>query len=134
MASAWTGREAAWVTRRLPPGVCQKYERELAPLDGIGLSADLMDQVVTMVVNMATGTARWELLLDRGTVQRILVGPSWWALSLPVLASAMRGMELPVSARVGTTLASAGDPHASVPAGTELLVSGLRLVVSDGRP
>lgn len=111
----------------LGPGVCQKYEWELTPLDGIGLSDQLMDQVVTTVVYMATGAARWQRGLDRVRTDSQLSDESWWALSQPVLASAMKGMELPVSARVGTTIASVGEPHASLLAGTELLISGLRV-------
>lgn len=114
----------------LGPGVCQKYEWELAPLDGIGLSDEAMDQVVTTVVNMATGAARWQLGLDRVRADSQLSDEAWWTLSQPVLASAMRGKHLPVSARVGTTLASAGEPHASLLAGIELLISGLSPMVT----
>lgn len=110
----------------LGPGVCQKYEWELTPLDGIGLSDEAMDQVVTTLVAMATGAARWQLGLDRVRADSQLSDDSWWALSQPMLASAMAGLELPVSARVGTTLASAGDPHKSLMAGVEWLIAGLR--------
>lgn len=109
----------------LGPGVCLKYESELTPLDGIGLSDEAMDHVVTTVVNMATGAARWQLGLDRVRAASQLPDDRWWALSQPVLASAMEGLELPISTRVGTTIASAGDPHASLVAGVELLIAGL---------
>ncbi len=56
---------------------------------------------------------------------------TWRALSQPVVASAMQGLELPASARVGTTLASAGEPHASLLAGIELLISGLSPMVTN---
>lgn len=109
----------------LGPGICQKYEWELAPLDGIGLSDEAMDHVVTTVVNMATGAARWRLGLDRVRADSQLSDENWWALSQPVLGSAMAGMELPISARVGTTVASAGNPRASLQAGIELLIAGV---------
>jgi AcrR family transcriptional regulator len=109
----------------LGPGICQKYEWELTPLDGIGLSDKEMDDVVTTLVNMATGAARWQLGLDRVRADSQLSDENWWALSQPVLASAMEGRELPVSARVDASLASAGDPRQSLLTGVELLITGL---------
>lgn len=47
------------------------------------------------------------------------------ALSHPVLGTAMEGMDLPVSSRVGQSTASAGNPWASLQAGLELLLDGL---------
>ncbi len=114
----------------LGPGICQKYEWELAPLDGIGLPDETMDHVVTTVVSMATGAARWQLGLDRVRADSQLSDESWWALSQPVLASAMDGRDLPISSRVGTTIASAGDPHASLLAGIDLLITGLSRAAS----
>lgn len=110
----------------LGPGICQKYEWELAPLDGIGLSDELMDHVVTTVAHLAAGAARWQLGLDRVRADSQLSDESWWQLVQPALASAMADLQLPVSARVGATIASAGDPRESLRAGVELLISGLR--------
>lgn len=109
----------------LGPGVSQKYESELEPLDGIGLEDETMDHILTTVVNMAVGAARWQLGLDRVRANSQMSDEAWWALSQPVLAMAMENLELPISSRVGTTVASAGDPHASLRAGIELLISGL---------
>ncbi len=114
----------------LGPGICLKYEWELAPLDGIGLSDETMDHVVTTIVNMATGAARWQLGLDRVRADSQLSDESWWQLSQPVLSSALEDVELPVSTRVGTTIATAGDPQTSLLAGVELLIAGLARTIS----
>ncbi len=113
----------------LGPGVCQKYEWELTPLNGIGLSDVAMDHVVGTVVNMATGAARWQLGLDRVRGDSQLSDEGWWALSQPVLATAMQELQLPISSRVGASVASAGDPHKSLMAGIELLIAGIDLTL-----
>ncbi|MDQ2845516.1 MAG: TetR family transcriptional regulator, partial [Actinomycetota bacterium] len=49
----------------LGPGVTMKYERELAPLDGIGLTDHQMGQLLTSVLAMVTQAASWQSGLDR---------------------------------------------------------------------
>jgi AcrR family transcriptional regulator len=109
----------------LGPGVCRKYEAELAPLDGIGLSDREMDHVLTTVLNLAGSAARWQVGLDRVRAESRLTDEQWWRLSEPLLAEAMDGLELPISRRVGESVASAGDPLASLEVGLELLLDGL---------
>ncbi len=109
----------------LGPGNCLKYEAELAPLDGIGLSDHDMEHVLTTVLGMTSAAARWQVGLDRVRTDSQLSDAQWWALSQPVLGAAMEGMALPVSSRVGQTTASAGDPPNSLKVGLDLLLNGL---------
>jgi len=109
----------------LGPGVCRKYEVELAPLDGIGLSDREMDHVLTTVLALAGSAARWQVGLDRVRAESRLTDAQWWRLSEPFLAEAMEGVELPISRRVGESVASAGDPRESLEVGLELLLDGL---------
>lgn len=109
----------------LGPGNCLKYEAELAPLDGIGLSDHEMEHVLTTVLGMVGAAARWQVGLQGVRSESHLNDEQWWALSQPVLGSAMEGMDLPVSSRVGQTTASAGDPYASLLAGLDLFLDGL---------
>ena len=109
----------------LGPGNCLKYEAELAPLDGIGLSDHEMEHVLTTVLGMTSAAARWQVGLQSVRTNSNLSDEQWWALSQPVLGSAMQGMDLPISSRVGQTTASAGDPYASLQAGLDLFLDGL---------
>jgi AcrR family transcriptional regulator len=114
----------------LGPGVCRKYEAELAPLDGIGLSDRDMDHVLTTVLNLAGSAARWQVGLDRVRAESRLTDEQWWRLSEPVLSTAMAGAELPISGRVGGSVASAGDPRGSLETGLDILLDGLERRVS----
>lgn len=109
----------------LGPGNCLKYEAELTPLDGIGLSDRDMEQALATVLGMTSAAARWQLGLQRVRADSHLSDEQWWALSQPILGSAIEGMDLPISRRVGQTTASAGDPHASLKAGLMLFLDGL---------
>ena len=121
----------AWVAGIAParpvlgPGNCLKYEAELAPLDGIGLSDHEMEHALTTVLGMTTAAVRWQLGLQRVRTDSHLSDEQWWALSQPVLGAAMEGMDLPISSRVGQATASAGNPHASLQAGLDLFLDGL---------
>ncbi len=109
----------------LGPGNCLKYEAELAPLDGIDLSDHKMEHILTTVLGMTTAAARWQVGLQSVRTDSHLSDEQWWALSQPVLGTAMEGMDLPISSRVGQTTASAGDPYASLQAGLDLFLDGL---------
>jgi len=109
----------------LGPGNCLKYESELAPLDGIGLSDHDIEHVLTTVLGITSAAARWQVGLERVRTDSQLTDEQWWALSQPVLGTAMKGMDLPISSRVGQTTASAGNPYASLQAGLDLFLDGL---------
>jgi len=107
------------------PGNSLKYEAELAPLDGIGLTDHLMDHALTTVLGMTNAAARWHLGLERVRADTQLTDDQWWALSQPIVSPALNELDLPISTRVGQTVASAGDPHATLHAGLELILNGL---------
>lgn len=122
----------AWVVEApqgrpiLGPGVCRKYEAELRPLDGIGLTDEEMDLTLAAVLAQVTRAAQWQSGLTRARDESRLSDQQWWTLYGPRLALAMAGEELPVSSRVGQSIASAGDPEATWRFMTESLISALR--------
>ena len=130
----------AWVVEApqgrpiLGPGVCRKYEAELAPLDGIGLTDSEMDLTLSAVLGQVTRAAQWQSGLLRARHESRLSDQQWWTLYGPRLAAAMAGEELPVSSRVGQSVASAGDPEATWRFMTEHLVSALRQRIDDESP
>lgn len=109
----------------LGPGVCRTYELELAPLDGIGLDHLEMDETLTAVRSLATSAARWQVTLDAARRDSRMTDAEWWELVGPRIAQAMRDEHLPISARVGQAVASAGDPLRTLTAGLTLMLDGL---------
>lgn len=113
----------------LGPGVTMKYECELAPLDGIGLSDHQMDQLLTSVLAIVTQAARWQSGLDRIRAQSTLTDGEWWRLSEPALSRAVRRDAVPISSRVGESMASAGDPFAALQFGLTTVLDGVQVML-----
>lgn len=120
-----------WITEIPPgrpllgPGASTRYERELTPLDGIGLDDHTMDHVRTALEGMALAAARWQIGLDRARADSGMDDQQWWALEQPALAPVIAAMELPIASRVGESVASAGDPRVSLEVGVGLLLDGI---------
>jgi len=106
----------------LGPGHITKYEMELAPLDGIGLDDHEMDHALTHVLALAQQSARWRLSMERTRTASGLSDDEWWATVGPTFGELVSGMDIPVSSRVGTSLASAGDPDALWRRGLEAVI------------
>ncbi|MGI8415744.1 MAG: TetR/AcrR family transcriptional regulator [Nakamurella sp.] len=113
----------------LGPGVTMKYECELAPLDGIGLSDHQMGQLLTSVLAMVTQAARWQSGLDRIRADSTLTDGEWWRLSEPALSRAVRRTDVPISSRVGESMASAGDPLAALRFGLTAILDGVQVLL-----
>ena len=107
------------------PVICTKYEMELAPLDGIGLNDLTMDRLLTQVLATATNATRWHLGLQRNRKGSKLTDEQWWRQAEPALNSAMNSLELPISSRVGRSVANAGDPDGSMRFGIDALIDGI---------
>ncbi|AKU16331.1 TetR/AcrR family transcriptional regulator [Luteipulveratus mongoliensis] len=124
-------REHPWVTDVPPgrpllgPGVSIKFEHEIQPLDGIGLDDHAMNHLLTTVLSMTSEAARWQAGLDRIRDETELTDEEWWRTAEPVLTRAMEGLHLPIAARVGETVASAGEPEASLRYGLGHLLDGV---------
>lgn len=107
MAHAWllrlpTGRAV------LGPGAAAKYERELAAIDGSGLSDVEMDEVVALIGGHVVSSAgrvveAAESLRDSGMTEE-----QWWRAHAPLLAAFADRERFPTAARVG---AAAGRDH-----------------------
>ncbi|HEV7657547.1 MAG TPA: TetR/AcrR family transcriptional regulator [Mycobacteriales bacterium] len=105
------------------PGESLKYEHELEPLDGIGLSDRDMDALLATVLSMVGAAARWHLSLQSSRAS--LTDDQWWSATAPVLGRAMQDVSLPIASRVGTTVASAGDPYATLQFGLTAVVDAV---------
>jgi AcrR family transcriptional regulator len=92
----------------LGPNTIGKYEAELRPLDGIGLSDVDMDSVLTLVLTHVEGIARLRASLARTDAGSGQTEEEWWLTAAPVLESVFDPARFPVAARVGQ---AAGEQH-----------------------
>ncbi len=110
----------------LGPGVSAKYDLELAPLDGIGLSDLEMDQVLCGVLALVESTVRQQVGLDR--VRTSGGDLDWWATVSPALTRAMGAHRFALAERVGAATGEAveaGDPLAIMRLSLDLLLDGI---------
>ncbi|GAB3239617.1 TetR/AcrR family transcriptional regulator [Kineosporia babensis] len=117
------------------PGVSQKYEIELAGLDGIGLSDLEMEYTLTSLLAMVYALAREEIELERSRAQTEQSDEDWWNEVAPLLTSAMSEYEFPLAGRVGSALGEAtgrsADPQGALRHATEVTISGLAALIKD---
>lgn len=111
----------------LGPNASLKYESELVPLDGIGLSDVEMDSVLTLVLTHVEGVAR--IAARQVQVQREtgMSDAEWWVSNAPLLSQVMDPTRFPVSSRVGE---SAGKEHQAPNSPDYLLSFGLAVILT----
>lgn len=91
--------QAASVRPNLGPHAVRKYEAELRPLDGIGLSDVEMDSALALVLGHVEAQARLQNSLLQ--LRREQSDQDWWMEQAPVLERLMAGVNLPLAHRVG---------------------------------
>lgn len=120
----------------LGPNINRRYEAELRPLDGIGLSDIEMDGVLTSVLVHVQGLARWQAALTADRTGGGDDDEQWWAAIEPALAAVMNPAAFPTAGRVGRAVGeqsrSAGDPAAALDFGLERILDGVAILI-DGR-
>lgn len=113
----------------LGPNINRKYEAELRPLDGIGLTDVEMDGVLTTVLVHVQGMARWQAALTADRSGSGEDDEQWWRAIEPALAAVMDRAAFPVSGRVGRAvgeqLNSAGDPAGLLDFGLDRILDGV---------
>lgn len=117
----------------LGPGACQRYELELQPVDGIGLTDHEMDHARGAVSALALRCAGWQVGLERVARESGRTDDEWWAAHQPVLEEAMGDLDLPIASRVGQAMASAGDPRELLSDSLRMLLDGIAARVSRHR-
>jgi len=90
----------------LGPNITAKYEAELRPLDGLGLTDVEMDSALTLVLTHVQGTARAGAEQLRTQRDSGLTDEEWWRQISPTLTHVMSGSakHFPVAGRVGTAV------------------------------
>ena len=90
------------------PNLIAKYERELAAVDGVGLSDVEMDSVIMLVNGFVHGAARGAAEARAVAVETGVSDGQWWAAIAPYLDKVFDPSAYPVASRVG---AAAGEEH-----------------------
>jgi AcrR family transcriptional regulator len=119
----------------LGPNITMKYEAELRPLDGLGLTDVEMDSALTLVLTHVQGSARagWEQL--RTQRESGLTDEEWWRQISPTLTHVMSGTgkHFPVAGRVGTAVGeqfqSVIDPTHALTFGLTRILDGISLLI-----
>lgn len=118
----------------LGPNVTLKYEAELRPLDGLGLSEVEMDSVLTLVLTHIEGTARAKAGVRRARDESGLTDVEWWVATAPLLDKVMDATRFPVAARVGQAAGEAyqgaADPEHAFRFGLDRIIEAVALLIA----
>lgn len=117
----------------LGPMILDKYEYELAAIDGIGLTDVEMDSVLTLVLGHAEISARRAGDAARTVEQSGLTDAEWWCASARLLERLVDGSRYPVAGRVGTAAGeaynAASDPQHEFAFGLERILDGVQVLL-----
>lgn len=93
----------------LGPGTTKKYDAELRPLDGIGLSDVEMDATLALVLAHVRSTAQAAVEMARAANETGQTDREWWDEQAPLLAALAAPQDTPLANRVGRSAGAAHD-------------------------
>ncbi|MFC0627954.1 TetR/AcrR family transcriptional regulator [Kribbella deserti] len=110
------------------PNSTLRYEAELRPLDGLGLTDVEMDSALALVLSHVEFVARQAAAHRRTQQESGQTDEEWWVSTAPLLERVMAGSAeaFPLAARVGT---SAGQEHRALLAPDHALAFGLARIL-----
>jgi AcrR family transcriptional regulator len=111
------------------PNGSDKYEWQLAAIEGAGFTDLEMDQAVTLVAGFAASAARASVAARRAAEQTGISDAEWWEINAPILKRVMPSDAYPISGRVGQVAGleynAVGDPERSFRFGLDRILDGL---------
>lgn len=111
------------------PNLSDRYEWQLAAIEGAGFTDLEMDQVITLVSGFTAGMARASVDARRTAEQSGISDAQWWEINAPVLERVMPADAYPISGRVGQVAGeeynAVGDPERSFLFGLDRILDGL---------
>jgi hypothetical protein len=111
------------------PNVSDRYEWQLAAIEGAGFTDLEMDQVITLLSSFTAGAARSSVDTRRTAEQSGISDAEWWAVNVPVLERVMPADAYPISGRVGQVAGeeynAVGDPGRSFRFGLDRILDGV---------
>jgi len=115
------------------PHASLKYEAELRPLDGIGLSDVEMDATLTLILSHVEGCARAQAARDRTQRDTGMTDVEWWVAHAPLLDKIVDSTLFPVATRVGTAAGQeyegAANPEHAFTFGLDRILAGIAELV-----
>ncbi|MBC2932992.1 TetR/AcrR family transcriptional regulator C-terminal domain-containing protein [Nocardioides sp. zg-1228] len=127
--------EVTGVRAWLGPHMADRYEWQLAAVEGIGLDDIEMDQTVTLLASFGTSIARAEQVVRQAERETGMTDAVWWAANHEALGQVMAGADYPLAGRVGTaageTYQAASDPGRELEFGLARIVDGLLAHLAD---
>ncbi|MFI6511540.1 TetR/AcrR family transcriptional regulator [Streptosporangium sp. NPDC050855] len=123
----------------LGPNATLKYEAELRPLEGWGLSDVEMDSVLSLVLSHVESTARSRADQLRVQQESGMDDAEWWLSNAPLLERLVDAGRFPVASRVGQAAGEAHqaitDPAHALSFGLERILDGVAVLIEGrGRP
>jgi AcrR family transcriptional regulator len=117
------------------PHLSDRWEWQLAAIEGAGFTDLEMDQVITLITGFAAAAARASVDARRTAEQSGISDAEWWAVNAPVLERVMPPGRYPLSGRVGTTTGeeynAVGDPERSFRFGLDRILDGLEQLLAE---
>jgi AcrR family transcriptional regulator len=121
----------------LGPNTVRKYDLELGPLEGTGLTFVEMNEALSLVLNHVAAVARiaWQLAEERKRTG--LSDAEWWARHEPMMTEAAQHMPHDLASRVGQAASEAAnglyDPRLAFEFGLDRIVDGIGVLVAQRR-
>jgi AcrR family transcriptional regulator len=120
----------------LGPHELIKYEAELRPLDGLGLSDVEMDATLTLILTHVEGCARAQAAQRYTQQDTGMSDAEWWVTHEPLLDKVVDPARFPVASRVGTASSeeyqAAANPEHAFTFGLERILDGISSLLARG--
>ncbi|MFI6516796.1 TetR/AcrR family transcriptional regulator [Spirillospora sp. NPDC050679] len=119
------------------PNMLDKYETELAAVEGLGLTDLEMDAVVTLVNGFTQGAARISADVAQTERRTGMSDREWWEKAGPALARLVDTDRYPLGSRVGTAAGQAHDgavgPEHAFEFGLARVLDGIETLIRSRR-
>ncbi|GAA3755401.1 TetR/AcrR family transcriptional regulator [Plantactinospora mayteni] len=117
----------------LGPNLLARYDRELAAVDGLGLTEIEMDLLVNLVADYVHGAVRGAVETARMRQRTGMTVEQWWQSYEPLLAQVFDPERYPVAARVGSVAGAEyqapADPARSFEFGLHRVLDGIEAFI-----
>jgi hypothetical protein len=115
------------------PHGSDRYEWQLAAIEGVGLTDLEMDQVVTVIGAFTAGAARMSVAARSTAEESGISDLEWWEVNAPILERVMPPGAYPLSGRVGTAAGeeynAVADPARSFRFGLDRMLDGVQVLI-----
>lgn len=121
----------------LGPHASLKFEAELRPLDGLGLSDVEMDATLTLILTHVEGCARAFAAVQHTQQDTGMTDAEWWVTQSPLMDKIIDPARFPVSTRVGAAAGqaygAASNPQHVFEFGLERILAGIEQLIETRR-